>query len=203
MNDVLALFAKAPIPGHAKTRLGRQIGMQRAADLYRSLLSRQLRRAERALPRWRHIVYAADARGRSWFEQHAGGWELRQQAAGDLGQRMHGAFTDAFAAGAERMIIIGADIPDLAPAHLAQAEAALAGHDLVLGPCPDGGYYLIGQRAPGAPLFDGIPWSSAQVLPCTLARAGRIELSTHLLAELPDIDTLEDWRRYLGRDGHA
>lgn len=203
MSDVLALFAKAPIPGHAKTRLGRQIGMQPAADLYRSLLNRQLRRAGRALPGWRHIVYAADARGRGWFEQHAGEWELRQQAAGDLGQRMQGAFEDAFADGAERMIIIGADIPDLTPAHLAQAAAALAHHDLVLGPSPDGGYYLIGQRAPGAALFHDMSWSSAQVLPRTLARAHRFALSTHLLAELHDIDTLEDWRRYSGRNGRG
>lgn len=197
MTTVLGLFAKAPLPGHAKTRLGERIGMQQAAAIYEGLLRTQLQRMGESLIGWRRVVFAAEAEHREWFELHGGAWEVRVQPSGDLGDRLRAAFEWAFESGAEGAIMIGADVPDLLPAHALETQRMLADHDLVLGPSPDGGYYLIGQRPPGAELFRGIPWSSAQVFSRTTEIARELGLQVHLLEELHDIDTFQDWRRHL------
>jgi len=67
------------------------------------------------------------------------------------------------------------------------------GADLVLGPATDGGYYLIGMREPVPELFQGIPWSTPQVLKATLDRARELGLRVELLSPLMDVDTIEDW----------
>src|SRR5712692_713458 len=67
-------------------------------------------------------------------------------------------------------------------------------HDLVLGPAHDGGYYLIGLRAPLRQLFRGIAWSTQAVLGQTVARARQLGLSTLLLPRLRDVDTASDAR---------
>ncbi|MDX1600719.1 MAG: TIGR04282 family arsenosugar biosynthesis glycosyltransferase [Anaerolineales bacterium] len=197
MTAVLGLFAKAPLPGHAKTRLGERIGMKRAASIYERLLRLQLRQMGGSLSGWRRVVFAAEPEHREWFEAHAGGWQIRTQASGDLGDRLRAAFEWAFDSGADRAIMIGADVPDLRPAHALEAEGMLADHDLALGPSPDGGYYLIGQRPPGAELFHDIAWGSAKVFNRTMRMARTLGLRVYLLEELYDIDRLEDWRRHL------
>jgi uncharacterized protein len=68
---------------------------------------------------------------------------------------------------------------------------------VVLGPAIDGGYWLIGLRAMHAGLFDGIAWSSDQVLGQTLQRAKTLGLRIQLLRILADIDTEEDWNAHV------
>lgn len=199
MNTVLGLFAKAPLPGHAKTRLGQEVGMVQAASIYETVLRSQLRKLRGPLPEWRRILFVADEADRAWFEERTTEWELQIQVSGDLGARLSAAFEAGFSSGAERVIVIGSDVPDLTTGHLIEAERSLADHDLVLGPSLDGGYYLIGQRPPGHDLFSGIPWSTSSVLALTIERANTLALRTRLLAALRDIDTLEDWRRHQSR----
>ena len=130
---------------------------------------------------------------REWLG--AGGRAL-PQCDGDLGCRMAAASGEAFADGAERVVIIGSDCPDLATETLARAFALLDDADVVLGPATDGGYYLVGLAAPRDELFDGIPWSTPDTLRVTLEVARARGLRVALLEEKRDIDTADDWRHW-------
>jgi rSAM/selenodomain-associated transferase 1 len=114
----------------------------------------------------------------------------------DLGERMAHAFARSFESGMEKVVLIGTDCPTLQPQHLNQAFEALTHSDLVLGPATDGGYYLIGMKRKADYLFEGISWSTSEVLSQTLAVATAHGLHFTLLDELSDIDTREDWERY-------
>ena len=118
------------------------------------------------------------------------------QGEGDLGERLHRAFAQAFAQGAQAVVVIGADCPDLGPALFAQAFSALTRKDLVLGPAMDGGYYLVGLTRPAPALFADIPWGSGEVLTATLKQAQEMHLSIHLLEPLADVDRPEDLRHF-------
>ena len=96
-------------------------------------------------------------------------------------------------------MLIGTDCPSLEGKHIIQAFEALNQSDLVLGPARDGGYYLIGMKRRADFLFEGITWSTAQVLSQTLSLASQWGLRTTLLPELSDIDTQEDWERYVSQ----
>ena len=122
------------------------------------------------------------------------GERLWPQPAGDLGHRMAAAFAEAFARGARRVAIIGTDVPWVSRDTVAEALAALDRDDVTLGPARDGGYYL--RRPPRARpgLFADIAWSTAHVLPATLARARALGLRVHQLQPLTDLDTIADLR---------
>jgi rSAM/selenodomain-associated transferase 1 len=114
------------------------------------------------------------------------------QVEGDLGRRMHACLHRWFDDGAERVLIVGSDISGLASSHVLTALAALDGHEVVLGPSGDGGYWLMGQRAPGVDCFTGVPWSSPDTLAATRQRLEELGAAWHELEVLTDIDTLDD-----------
>ena len=125
------------------------------------------------------------------------GWPLRLQQGDDLGERMAQALADALAGGAERAILIGTDCPLMSASYVAQAEAALASADVVLGPAEDGGYVLIGCSRAAPEIFRGIEWGTNRVLEQTLKSAAQAHLRVTLLDTLWDVDRPEDWRRFL------
>ena len=94
-------------------------------------------------------------------------------------------------------IAVDSDSPTLPMAYVREAAAVLGEDraDVVLGPCEDGGYYLIGTRQPHPGLFEGILWSTAQVLGMTLEKARVLDLRVHLLPSWFDVDTERDLRR--------
>jgi rSAM/selenodomain-associated transferase 1 len=116
------------------------------------------------------------------------------QEGGNLGQRMGNAFRDVFAAGAERALLIGSDIPEMSSDLLEEYLARLRRFPMVIGPAADGGYYLIGfQRGRfDARLFDGIEWSTEHVFAQTLAKARSLRLPSYVGRQLRDVDTVED-----------
>jgi rSAM/selenodomain-associated transferase 1 len=128
-------------------------------------------------------------------------WRAEPQGGGDLGERLARTFESAFASGAERVVIIGSDCPEVKSADIRTAWKELKTHDLVVGPAIDGGYWLIGMRQAHPQLFDGITWSSEKVLGETLQRARSLGLSIQLLRILSDIDTEEDWNAYVRERG--
>lgn len=125
-----------------------------------------------------------------WFP----GEDLWPQPAGDLGERMAAAFDEGFRRGARRVAIIGTDVPGAGRHHVLQALAALERHDVCVGPARDGGYYLLALGRPEPRLFEGIAWSTPEVLGQTLARAESLGLRVARLETLTDVDTLEDLR---------
>jgi uncharacterized protein len=191
MTASLLVFVKPPLPGLVKTRLAAGLGADAAADLYRALAERVLSQTAPAAGEYARVVFADGlAAVRAWLPRE----DCVPQSAGDLGRRMAQAFAWAFARGHERVVLIGTDAPELSRRHVQEAFAALATHDVVLGPARDGGYYLIALRGPCPELFTGIAWSTADVLDATLVRAAALGLDGERLSPLTDIDTLEDVR---------
>lgn len=194
-TERLVVFVKAPRAGQVKTRIAETAGPERAREIYLRLV-KQVVESMRALQNveLRFSPDDAGAEVQPWLQ---GGWTASAQGEGDLGERLHRAFSDAFAAGAERVVIIGSDCPEVRTADVRTAWRELKSHDIVVGPAVDGGYWLIGLSAPQPDLFKGIAWSSDQVLGETLARAKSLKLRIQLLRILTDIDTEEDWNVYV------
>jgi glycosyltransferase A (GT-A) superfamily protein (DUF2064 family) len=88
---------------------------------------------------------------------------------------------------------------ELVPAIFAEAWPALSRGEVAIGPTDDGGYYLLGLSQPQPSLFSGIAWSTSEVCAQTLARAAEAGLRVHLLPQLADVDTEDDWRRAQSR----
>jgi hypothetical protein len=205
MNSVperLIIFTRYPEPGATKTRLIPVLGPEGAAALQRRLTARIAGTARR-LMRARNLAVEIRHEGgsaallRQWLGEE---FDFRPQDEGHLGQRMARCLAEAFAGGAERAVLIGADIPGITAAHLKRAFEILQEHDLVFGPAQDGGYYLIGARAAHfakepSYLGSGIAWSSPQVLARTLEEVRALGLSFSLIETLADIDGPEDLPR--------
>jgi rSAM/selenodomain-associated transferase 1 len=105
---------------------------------------------------------------------------------------MKNAFEKIFSTGAQKVIIIGTDIPDLSKEIIIDAFVKLNSYDIVIGPSKDGGYYLLGMKKMNSQLFEGIQFSTASVLKETMIKVKELKLTYHLLPELMDIDTEED-----------
>lgn len=188
----IAVLAKAPVAGYAKTRLVPRLGAEGAARLQAALVERAVRTAcdARLGP---VTLWCAPDPGHPAFAALAGrrGLALEAQRGADLGARMAQAV--AAQAGAGGVLVIGTDCPALTVRHLWLAAEALAGgDDAVLLPAEDGGYVLIGLRAPRPEVFEGIAWGSARVLAETRARLGGLGLRWSEPCTLWDVDRPED-----------
>ena len=195
-NDYAAtvlLFLKAPRVGEVKTRLAATIGPQDALKIYRSLAEGQMERLPAGWPVEIHFTPSnALPEMQEWL---GGGHSYKPQANGGLGERLSAAVEQAFAAGATRVLCIGADCPALDATHLQQAAQALASRaDIVFGPAGDGGYYLVGLKQPEPAIFKDIPWSAENTLKASLQAADQLGLKAQLLEPLHDLDTIEDLR---------
>jgi len=194
-DERLVVFTRHPTPGRAKTRLIPAIGAVAAARVHRDLTEHTLRRlAPLARDATIEVRYegASEEAFRRWLGSQP---RLAPQGDGDLGDRMARAVADAFREGARRAVLIGVDAPDLAPSHVREAFARLRACDLVIGPAQDGGYYLIGLRAPVPEVFAGIEWGSSSVLEATAAAARRRDLHVETVETLADVDRPEDLPR--------
>jgi rSAM/selenodomain-associated transferase 1 len=193
----LIIYAKRPLPGYAKTRLGAAIGAEQAAGVYARLLYNYLLDLLQADLAETHIqLSVASPADVSFFAEAFPELVVRPQIEGDLGQRMRASFEQAFAEGAQTAVLTGSDIPGLDAKVACAAFDALESAPVVLGPSDDGGYYLIGLRAPGADLFRSIAWSTAHVLAQTKALAQAQGLAITYLPRRNDIDVAADWQRW-------
>jgi uncharacterized protein len=200
MKQGLIVFAREPLPGTVKTRLAASLGDRAAAELYESML-RDVLKGVRQLDGIDAVVFWDCEEGSLPLLAERYGCSSRRQGPGDLGERMKGAFEEMFAAGCELCCIIGSDAPDLPTSYILEAYRLLAAEqsDVVLGPCRDGGYYLLGMRRVWPQLFTNILWGSAAVLDQSLAAARDSGLPVSLLPLWQDIDTLEDLQAYRER----
>ena len=190
------VFARAPTPGEAKTRLIPALGAAGAAALHRRLVMHCLRAATGAQLGPVELWCAPDA-GDPFFHEceRRFGVSLRSQGQGDLGARMRGAFEAALAR-ASRAILVGSDIPALSAQYLRDAVRALAGgDDVVIGPAEDGGYVLVGLSRCDPELFRGIPWGGSEALAETRRRIAGLSWHSSELPVLWDVDRPEDLER--------
>eukprot|EP00898_Chlorokybus_atmophyticus_P009026 jgi/Chlat1/9124/Chrsp97S08426 len=204
---VLVVFARLPVAGRVKTRLAAGIGGEAAKEVYRACAEKTVKEALST------VVCCSEAKEVSavaeWLkkvsdENKSGSLVVTAQVEGDLGVRMSEAFSEAFKSGARKVVVVGTDAPDLSADIFAQACRLLEDrYDVVLGPAVDGGYYLIGLRAPQPTLFQGVEWSTSAVLARTLelAAAAGLSASSADLPVLLDIDDASDLRRWVEERG--
>jgi rSAM/selenodomain-associated transferase 1 len=199
----LAVLAKAPAAGFAKTRLAPLLGNAGAARAQRHLTLGTLQVGSQSgldsLALWcapdaGHRFFRALARTRSIACQ--------TQPEGDIGQRMCAVFRHHFEQRQDLpLLLIGTDCAVLAPGHLQQAARALVAHDVVLIPAEDGGYVLIGMRRFVPQAFDNIRWSSPEVMAQTRERLRQAQASWQELPALWDVDEPADWLRLQALSG--
>ncbi len=216
-RPVIALMAKAPGAGHAKTRLEADLGPERTAGLWTAILAdgaATLAEAATAaqaaslvmLPRPADVAPVAAIVGRRWTPVI--------QRQGGLAAALMDVFLTAFDHGAHRAIAVAGDVPSLPSRYAVDALDRLGRADdrAVLGPSADGGYHLVGLSWRGAPrwwprlirrrrrarlarrlmaAFDG-PLGGANALRSTQAGLASAGWSVELLATWSDLDTVAD-----------
>jgi uncharacterized protein len=190
----IAILAKAPLPGLAKTRLAPVLGADGAANLQARFIAHAVTTAQSAAlgP---VTLWAAPDPHHPVFEAAAPGVALAAQPEGDLGARMMAAVEAARGPA----IVVGTDCPALTPEHLrAAARALVDGIDVVIIPVDDGGYGLIGMQRPQPALFEGMTWSTSSVMAQTRRRLSRLGLSWREPARLWDVDRPADLDRLAG-----
>ena len=193
----IALMAKAPLAGLAKTRLAGALGAQGAAALAQRLLQHAVQQAVQAAVGPVTLWATPDTSHPAFLQAQAQhGVALALQAEGDLGRRMAHVFETAFAAAPTPVLLMGTDAPALDAAMLCLAARALHEHGVVFVPALDGGYALVGLRSAEPALlhalFDGIAWSTPQVMQRTRQRLAAASFAHTELAPVPDIDEPAD-----------
>ncbi len=181
-------MVKEPRPGRVKTRLGRDIGMVGAAWWFRHQTRSLIRRLRD--PRWQIVLAVSPDREGLTSRVWPADLPRAPQRRGDLGDRM-GRMLRAAPKGP--VCLIGADIPGITRAHVARAFDALGRSQMVFGPAPDGGYWLVGAQRYGAlpaGLFRNVRWSTGHALADTLASVPGRRVT--LLEHLRDVDTVAD-----------
>lgn len=184
----LVVMLKQPKAGRVKTRLARDIGTVDATWWYRHQCKRLIRRFND--PRWELVLAVSpDADG---LASRVWPFKLRRipQGAGDLGARMSRILRFAPPG---PVIIVGSDIPGITARHVAEAFGKLGGHDAVIGPSPDGGYWLVGWkgvRALPSSAFQAVRWSGPHARADTIATLAGYKVRE--VAKLADVDTASD-----------
>tara|TARA_B110000037_G_scaffold221695_1_gene293520 strand:- start:22970 stop:24238 length:1269 start_codon:yes stop_codon:yes gene_type:complete len=189
-------MTRLPRTGRNKTRLIPALGADGATTFHERLARHAIGRASSFCtlhPKARLTVRlegGISIEGKTWLGSDE--LDCREQAPGDLGQRMETAANEVFDQGADRVVIIGTDCPSIDESTLAKAFDALNHSDVVFGPAADGGYYLVGLNKPTPSIFRNIPWGGEQVLNESLAAAKKAGVRVQLLDVLSDVDMPED-----------
>ena len=191
----IAIFAKAPVAGYAKTRLIPLLGRRGAADLQALLVRRTVETATQSALRPISLWCAPDP-SHGLFASLSQEFAIatHQQIGSDLGARMLNAFDALTPKGP--VILIGTDCPALAAEHLTHCASALRdGADAAFIPAEDGGYVLIGLKRPVPQLFEDMPWGTSEVMSRTRERLHELRLDVFEALEIWDIDTPADFLR--------
>lgn len=197
MSKALIVFAKRPSPGHVKTRLTPPLSPEDAAGLYHCMLLDILAKTGQMTAVDRLLFYGQGEGAPEFFAETVGERARYPQEGEGLGERLAAAFDRAFGLGYGAVAVIGTDSPHLPAAFIEQAFDLLNDPqvDAVFGPAEDGGYYLLAMKRLHRELFEGISWSTAEVLDQSLARAAAAGIATALLPLWHDVDTAADLLR--------
>lgn len=215
-HPAVVMLARSPFSA-GKARLTSGLDPAAAADLRGAVLRDTIEAALAAgWPLHVHVTPGEDvARMAAWLADdvplaaHAARVRWHPQAGDDLGARMIAAAGETLAAGHDVAVLVGSDIPDLPPAALTAAHAALAGTPrdarVVFGPAADGGFYLVAATgvASLAVAFHGVTWSQPSVLTDVTARLVAAGRDVTTVRGWPDLDDAADLRALLARPGGA
>lgn len=201
MKAILVIVAKEPVPGKVKTRLSARLGLHRASELYKLFIQDMVEEMSNLSGNSLALAYTPREAEPIFKKITPRSVLLFPQEGADLGERLTNIFQRLFDEGYEQVHIINSDSPDLSHRLVKRSIRLLSDPqtEVVLGPCTDGGYYLVGLRRPIPELFVEIPWSTDLVLEKTLERAGYLNLTYALLEPWFDIDTYDDLLQLLTR----
>lgn len=193
MKKAVICFTRVPRPGITKTRLLPLLPPAHCAGLHWAFLS-DLAVVYRSLDADLFVAHTLDP---NWMELKtvfptASGF-FPQEGEG-LGEKMDNALRHVLLLGYDAVVLTGADLPTMGAAHLNNGFTALETADIALGPTPDGGYYLIGCKAPCPALFTGQQYGGASVYENTLAAANAAGYTVGTALPCDDVDTPEDLR---------
>ena len=204
----LAVFAKIPLIGYAKTRLEPALGQLGALSAHRILVHRTLSQLQSvdngtlwlAEPSTdQQGVQLATEEAQLWGSQF--GFDLRWQLSGDLGDRMSHTFSTLFAEGKRKVVLVGCDCPLLDAEYVNQAYLALDQTPVVFGAAEDGGYCLIALdfsiQTKMHILFESIPWGTSGVLAQSQSALDTAAIDSQVLPALWDVDEPADWHRFI------
>lgn len=192
----VAILAKAPLPGQAKTRMIPALGADGAARLQHWLLQRTVALALAAdigpVTLWcagdpQHPAFALCRVDNSVV--------VRRQPEGDLGVRMLTALRESSTQ--DGTLVIGTDCPALTTKHLREAAHSLQRNEVVVYPAEDGGYVLIGMREPLSTVFSGIDWGTERVMAQTRQRLLDVRCTWDESITLWDVDRPADLARLI------
>lgn len=192
-NDIaLGIMCKAPVAGSCKTRMCPPLTPSEAAEISRSFIADVAVVIQGAQPQGGCAIYTPEGAEAVFDGLLPSDFPLLAQRGSDLGERLLHAADDLLSTGFGGVCLINSDSPTLPAALLRQAIAALRrpGDRVVIGPAVDGGYCLIGLKRAHAALFQGIAWSTSQVLAQTLARIAGLGVPLSLLPSWYDVDDL-------------
>ena len=199
MNEsALLVFTRAPVPGQTKTRLIPLLGTQGAAEFHQTVLQSTL--AEANVSDFGTVeIWCATENDHPYIKQCGLDYSctVKIQQGNNLGEKMQHATETTLAENAF-VVLVGSDCPAITTEILNQSYQHLSnGKDAVLGPASDGGYYLIGLKRPNPYIFQDITWGEANVAARTRQNLDDLGLDYVELEELSDIDTPEDYQRYI------
>ena len=182
-------MAKEPESGKVKTRLCPPLTPREAADLYRAFLIDTVELISGTPGADMFLAYDPQTAREFFSRMFPRPVECIPQGTGDLGDRLSGISRRLFSRMYRKLVILASDTPHLPQECIQRAFSRLDEIDVVLGPCDDGGYYLIGSRVHAPTLFEGIAWSTSAVLERTTGLAEDAGLTWELLPACYDIDT--------------
>lgn len=194
MKQALLVVAKRPAPGQTKTRLTPPLDAAKAARLYECLLQDTLE-LTRAVPNVERLIAYAPIDAEGYFRTLAPDFGLVPQVGANLGERLDNALSHCLNNGFTQAVIMDSDSPTLPSDYVARAFVELQSADVVVGPCQDGGYYLIGLQRPQPRLLREVQMSTPNVLRDTLAIAAQEGLCATVLPSWYDVDTVSEFAR--------
>jgi len=213
MKTAVVIMSKIPVPGFTKTRLNAVLSEQESAAFHRACLADISRAVVNShlpgyiyyLPAHRHSLAAIEEQPSEelwrFFANVRYHFNLRPQEGTDLGERLYNAAKDLLS-NYEAVIFLGSDTPGITSELILEAQAKMLSNDVVIGPAPDGGYYLLAIKQACPDMFMEIPWSTPQVYLQTMAVIKQQKLVCSLLPVHDDIDTWDDLLHFY-RDGKS
>ena len=194
----LTIMTKAPRAGQVKTRLTPPLTREEAAALNSCFLQDTALAISKAGVGMRGIgCFTPVGSEYLYGDLFPPEFALIAQRESSFGERLFQAAEDLFSVGFASVCLIDSDSPTVASSVFAEAVEKLTqpNDQVILGPCEDGGYYLIGLKKLHRRLFEQIDWSTEQVFHQTLERAAALRLPVHLLPTYYDVDDAPGLRR--------
>ncbi len=187
MSKALITFVKAPVKGTVKTRLQKDLPHEKVIEIYKSFIIEILSRFSR-LKGFHRYLGCAPSKDHEFLRDVSEKYNL-----GTFNQR--GDIRDHFKKGYSEIILIGSDSPTIPKEYVKKAFIELNKADFVLGPCCDGGIYLIGAKSEiNSKIFSNIPWDTSDVLNLVIEKLYCLDISFYLLPFWYDVDNIDDLR---------